>query len=472
MNDAFLRQLWGYGSTSDDSASVADSNATSAIALNETQHGKQRMDERQVTKRQLQRTVKYGVKTPAENGRFKHEYAGVVQITDGHSTTCITCWKDSTRSANNYIHNKQENHRNDHREHPHKKYLELIPGTYEECAARTSQEHPGDGLWRFEGRRRSFEVEFRKSDFYPAQQDIQHLGGKGTRVIQSGLVIVPGWFGHGSQFTFDVESDQWEESDFQTQRTTIWKRKAATASGSMDMDIESSLPQHIAPAPAPAPVPAPAPALADNGTGTTVIVQLNCTEHRIVLGDSPATANIAYDIAQFLEEDTGIPAWRFNLYTSDGSNIMMSGEPFPERLRNSTITLHCVLDPDFDQSAWFGVRLKSWAVQSRAHLSVMQCVMDNGRTDPYVIGEDEIDVRLPRGGTVEQMVKLITLATRISKRLIRVDMHQIPPPPSLVDMDSEGSWQRWGDVLQQRDQLIVVNQAEWGKKTFPSPSLY
>jgi hypothetical protein len=89
-----------------------------------------------------------------------------------------------------------------------------------------------------------------------------------------------------------------------------------------------------------------------------------------------------------------------------------------------------------------------------------------------VIGEDEIDVRLPRGGTVEQMVKLITLATRISKRLIRVDMHQIPPPPSPVDMDSEGSWQRWGDVLQQRDQLIVVNQAEWGKKTFPSPSLY
>jgi len=105
-NDAFLRQLWGYGSTSDDSASVTDSNATSAIALNETQHGKQRMDERQVTKRQLQRTVKYGVKTPAENGRIKHQYAGVVQITDGHSTTCITCWKDSTRSANNYIHNK------------------------------------------------------------------------------------------------------------------------------------------------------------------------------------------------------------------------------------------------------------------------------------------------------------------------------------------------------------------------------
>jgi hypothetical protein len=61
---------------------------------------------------------------------------------------------------------------------------------------------------------------------------------------------------------------------------------------------------------------------------------------------------------------------------------MMSGEPFPERWRNSTITLHCVLDPDFDQSAWFGARLKSWAVQSRAHLSVMQCVMDNGRTDP------------------------------------------------------------------------------------------
>jgi len=95
-HDAFLRDLWGFnqhGDKEDDGTMSTYSTATSAVAMDVSGHGSQRMDERQITRRQLQRTIRYGRKTPARDGRVRHEYGGIVSITDSGSRTCITAMK-------------------------------------------------------------------------------------------------------------------------------------------------------------------------------------------------------------------------------------------------------------------------------------------------------------------------------------------------------------------------------------------
>merc|ERR1711939_158306 len=65
--DTFLRRLWGFsnqsGASDAGTSGTAISKATSAFTVIETPHGQQRMDERKISTRQLQRAVKHGIKT-------------------------------------------------------------------------------------------------------------------------------------------------------------------------------------------------------------------------------------------------------------------------------------------------------------------------------------------------------------------------------------------------------------------------
>jgi hypothetical protein len=101
-NDDFLRGLWGF-STKDDNETASSapsiaSKATSAFTVIETNHGRQRMDQRQISIKQLQTAVKHGVKTALEpedgepQGRIRYEFEGIIYITDHQSRRCITCW--------------------------------------------------------------------------------------------------------------------------------------------------------------------------------------------------------------------------------------------------------------------------------------------------------------------------------------------------------------------------------------------
>ena len=76
----------------DDNASII-TKATSKITVAPTQHGKARMSQREVSKKELQLAVKHGVRTSQHGGRFKFEYQGVTYITDESKKVCITCWK-------------------------------------------------------------------------------------------------------------------------------------------------------------------------------------------------------------------------------------------------------------------------------------------------------------------------------------------------------------------------------------------
>jgi len=70
---------------------------TSEMPFISSDHGRQRRNERDITKRDLQAAVKYGIKTPGYQHRkhgstWKYEFADVVYITDSTSTVEITSY--------------------------------------------------------------------------------------------------------------------------------------------------------------------------------------------------------------------------------------------------------------------------------------------------------------------------------------------------------------------------------------------
>ncbi|GAX72732.1 hypothetical protein CEUSTIGMA_g188.t1 [Chlamydomonas eustigma] len=84
----------GKAATNEMSPSVA----TSAVSMISHVHGRQRRDERSITRRELQEAIKYGQKlraNPGRNGdeRWRYTHKGVVYITDSTSRHEITSWR-------------------------------------------------------------------------------------------------------------------------------------------------------------------------------------------------------------------------------------------------------------------------------------------------------------------------------------------------------------------------------------------
>jgi hypothetical protein len=73
---------------------------TSLVTVLSSAHGRQRREERDITKRDLQAAVKYGKKEPAPHpqgqstDRLKYTFAGIVYITDSESRVEITSWPE------------------------------------------------------------------------------------------------------------------------------------------------------------------------------------------------------------------------------------------------------------------------------------------------------------------------------------------------------------------------------------------
>lgn len=71
---------------------------TSLIAVNSSTHGRERRNQRDITKRDLQAAVKYGKKEKGfpnprtREPRWKYTYADIVYITDSTSTREVTSW--------------------------------------------------------------------------------------------------------------------------------------------------------------------------------------------------------------------------------------------------------------------------------------------------------------------------------------------------------------------------------------------
>ena len=72
---------------------------TSCVDLISATHCRQREQERQISKQDLQAAVKYGtcVKTrqSRDTGRYKFMYNGIVYITEADRTTSVTCWAEN-----------------------------------------------------------------------------------------------------------------------------------------------------------------------------------------------------------------------------------------------------------------------------------------------------------------------------------------------------------------------------------------
>ena len=104
MEDTFLRNLLLAvdNHTSADTGSVT-SKATSAYTINPTNHGQQRMTQRNVSKKELQEARKYGRKENSKTSRYIYRYNGLVYITDSTSTKVITCYRDTSAPTLEYV---------------------------------------------------------------------------------------------------------------------------------------------------------------------------------------------------------------------------------------------------------------------------------------------------------------------------------------------------------------------------------
>ena len=98
--DGFLRSIAysgtaprGADEASEASAATFASRATSAYTAVPTAHGQSRMQEREVSLRELQAAKKHGTATPAGDGCWKYEYDGVVYVTDATQKRVITTYR-------------------------------------------------------------------------------------------------------------------------------------------------------------------------------------------------------------------------------------------------------------------------------------------------------------------------------------------------------------------------------------------
>ena len=98
--DGFLRSIAysgmaprGADEASEASAATFASRATSAYTAVPTAHGQSRMQERDVSLRELQAAKKHGTATPAGDGCWKYEYDGVVYVTDATQKRVITTYR-------------------------------------------------------------------------------------------------------------------------------------------------------------------------------------------------------------------------------------------------------------------------------------------------------------------------------------------------------------------------------------------
>ena len=97
MEDTYLRELLlvGANTYNIDTRSVT-SKATSAYTIDPTHHGQQRMNQRNISKKELQEVRKYGQKEISQNGRYIYRYNGLVYVTNTTSTKVITCYRDTS----------------------------------------------------------------------------------------------------------------------------------------------------------------------------------------------------------------------------------------------------------------------------------------------------------------------------------------------------------------------------------------
>ena len=98
MEDTYLRELLvTHNNKHDlnmDTRSVT-SKATSAYTINPTNHGEQRMTQRNISKKKIQEARKYGQKETSWNNRIIYRYNGLVYVTDSTSKNVITCYEDT-----------------------------------------------------------------------------------------------------------------------------------------------------------------------------------------------------------------------------------------------------------------------------------------------------------------------------------------------------------------------------------------
>ena len=98
--DGFLRSIAYSGTApreadeaSEASAATFASRATSAYTAVPTAHGQSRMQERDVSLRELQAAKKHGTATPAGDGCWKYTHNGVVYVTDATQKRVITTYR-------------------------------------------------------------------------------------------------------------------------------------------------------------------------------------------------------------------------------------------------------------------------------------------------------------------------------------------------------------------------------------------
>ena len=83
----------GAEEASEASAATFASRATSAYTAVPTAHGQSRMQERDVSLRELQAAKKHGTATPAGDGCWKYTHNGVVYVTDATQKRVITTYR-------------------------------------------------------------------------------------------------------------------------------------------------------------------------------------------------------------------------------------------------------------------------------------------------------------------------------------------------------------------------------------------
>ena len=72
------------------SNTMVDSRETSLITLITSEHGKMRREQRDISKRDLQKALKHGSREPNYKARWKIEYDGIIFITDNSMRHEIT----------------------------------------------------------------------------------------------------------------------------------------------------------------------------------------------------------------------------------------------------------------------------------------------------------------------------------------------------------------------------------------------
>ena len=94
-----LRGVRRAGSGADSTADTAStagmpSVATSAVTLQSTFHSRQRSQERNLGRRQLQSAVKHGTATVTRDGRLKIVHEGTTVVTDAAAKKAVTAWDE------------------------------------------------------------------------------------------------------------------------------------------------------------------------------------------------------------------------------------------------------------------------------------------------------------------------------------------------------------------------------------------